>query len=167
MAIKNAHVTGIDASELNIECAQQHAVENNLDIEYACTTAEAFLETHEQHYDLVTCMELLEHVPDPLSLIQACAKLVKPGGHVIFSTLNRNPKAYLFAVLAGEYLLNLLPRGTHDYEKFIRPSELLRWCRQSGLDFNDISGLDYNPLINHCRLTDDPAINYLVDTIAA
>lgn len=166
MAKQQAAVTAIDASASNIECASAHAQQQGLDIDYRCCTAEDLVATHAGQFDVVTCMELLEHVPDPASLIQACATLVKPGGHVIFSTINRHPKAYLLAVLAAEYLLHLLPRGTHDYQKFIKPAELVRWCRQQGLSVNDIRGLDYNPALKRCSLTGKPAVNYLVDTLA-
>ena len=165
MAKQTANVTGIDASDRNISIASQHASENKLKLNYIVTTAEAFSESNNAKFDLITCMELLEHVPDPASIVHACSKMIKPGGHVIFSTINRNIKAYLFAVLTGEYLLKLLPKGTHQYEKFIRPSELTNWCNEFGLNMNDIAGMQYNPLINHCSLTKHPDVNYLIDTI--
>ena len=166
MAKMDAFVTAIDASDSNIQCALTHAKQAGLGIDYLCCTAEDLAEKRPQQFDVVTCMELLEHVPDPVSLIRACARLVKPGGHVIFSTINRQPKAYLLAVLAGEYLLKLLPRGTHDYRKFIRPAELVNWCREAGLLARDIRGLDYNPVLNRCTLTTRPDVNYLIDTLA-
>ncbi len=166
MAKHNASVTAIDASKENISCAMQHADSSGITIDYHCCTAEDLAREQPHAFDVVTCMELLEHVPDPLSLVEACARLVKPGGHVIFSTLNRKPRAYLLAVLAGEYLLNLLPRGTHDYQKFIQPAELVRWCRQYGLQMNDLRGMHYNPLLKRCSLVKEPAVNYLLDTVA-
>jgi 2-polyprenyl-6-hydroxyphenyl methylase / 3-demethylubiquinone-9 3-methyltransferase len=167
MAKQNALVSAIDASEKNISIASQHASDNKLKINYHSTTAETFSESNTAKFDLVTCMELLEHVPDPASVIQACAAMVKPGGHVMFSTINRNIKAYMLAVLTGEYLLKLLPKGTHQYEKFIRPSELLSWCNEYQLQLNNIAGMQYNPLLKHCSLTKQPDVNYLVDTIKA
>ncbi len=166
MASRGAIVSAIDASNENINCASQHARQSELNIHYQRATAEELASTHQGEFDLVTCMELLEHVPDPHSLIHACSKLVRPGGHVIFSTLNRHPKAYLMAVMGAEYVLNLLPKGTHDYKKFIQPSELVRWCRQNGLGLNDLRGLSYNPLLKRCSLISKPDINYLLDTIA-
>ena len=166
MAKQGAIVTGLDASKENISIASQHASENNLNINYVVSTAETFSENHTDEFDLITCMELLEHVPDPVSIIQASGKMIKPGGHVIFSTINRNIKAYILAVLTGEYLLKLLPRGTHRYEKFIRPSELVNWCNEYGLETNDLAGMQYNPLLSHCSLNEQPDVNYLLDTIA-
>lgn len=165
MAKQNAIVSAIDASKENIDIASKHALDNKLKINYLTTTTEAFSESNNSKFDLITCMELLEHVPDPASIIKACSKMIKPGGHVIFSTINRNIKAYMLAVLAGEYLLKLLPRGTHQYEKFIRPSELLSWCSETGLRMNDLAGMQYNPLLNHYSLTKKPDVNYLLDTI--
>ena len=153
-------------SNENIIIASGHAKQSGLKIEYLALTAEEFSSNHVAEFDLITCMELLEHVPEPESVIKACAKMIKPGGQVILSTINRNIKAYAQAILAGEYLLKLLPRGTHHYEKFIRPSELVNWCQEYGLIANDISGLNYNPLLNRCFLNDNPDVNYLVDTIA-
>ncbi len=165
MAKETANVTAIDASSENISIASQHASDNKLEINYRVTTAEAFSENNSTKFDLITCMELLEHVPDPSSIINACAKMIKPGGHVMFSTINRNIKAYLLAVLTGEYLFNLLPKGTHQYEKFIRPSELVSWCNESDLKLNDLAGMQYNPLLKHCSLTKQADVNYLLDTI--
>ena len=166
MAKKEAKVAGIDAAEENILAASEHAKQNELEIDYFLQTAEEYSIENADKYDLITCMELLEHVPEPESVIKACARMIKPGGHVILSTINRNIKAYLQAVLAGEYLLKLLPKGTHNYEKFIRPSELVNWCLAYGLKTNDISGLNYNPLLNQCFLNNKPDVNYLIDTIA-
>ena len=164
LAKEGAIVTGLDAAEENISIASKHAEVNSLDIQYVTDTAESYAETHNKRYDLITCMELLEHVPDPELLIKACATMIKPGGHVIFSTINRNMKAYLLAVLAGEYLLRLLPKGTHQYEKFIRPSELVNWCQSYGLVTNDISGLHYNPILKQCALDKNPDVNYIIAT---
>ena len=165
MAKAGANVIAIDASKENIDIATTHAAENNLDINHQTITAESFAEENQEQFDLITCMELLEHVPDPSSIIQACSAMVKPGGHVILSTINRNIKAYMLAVLTGEYLLRLLPKGTHQYEKFIRPSELINWCNDHQLKLNDLTGMDYNPVLNHCSLTRNTDVNYLIDTI--
>jgi 2-polyprenyl-6-hydroxyphenyl methylase/3-demethylubiquinone-9 3-methyltransferase len=165
MAKGGAKVTAIDASSENIQIASSHASENNLDIIYKVTTIEAFAENNTEKFDLITCMELLEHVPDPISIIQACSKIIKSGGHVMFSTINRNIKAYLLAVLTGEHLLKLLPKGTHQYEKFIRPSELVNWCGEHELKLNDLTGMDYNPLSGHCSLAKKTDVNYLIDTV--
>lgn len=165
MAKQGADVTAIDASEENIAIASTHAAKNQLEINYQISLAEAFAEKNEAKFDLITCMELLEHVPEPDSIIQACSKMIKPGGHVMFSTINRNIKAYMLAVLTGEYLLQLLPKGTHQYGKFIRPSELINCCNEHGLSLNDLAGMDYNPLLNHCKLTQNTDVNYLIDTI--
>jgi len=165
MAKQSEYVTGIDASEQNIIIAKQHGSMSDLKLDYFATTAEAFSEDNKEKFDLITCMELLEHVPDPASLINACSKMIKPGGHVMFSTINRNIKAYALAVLTGEYLLKLIPKGTHHYEKFIRPSELVHWCHESDLKMNELAGMSYNPLLNHCSLTKEADVNYLLDTI--
>ncbi len=165
MAKNSAIVTAIDASSENISIASEHAAKNDLEIKYFVTTAEAFSENYQEKFDLITCMELLEHVPEPSSIIEACAKMIKPGGHVMFSTINRNITAYMFAVLGGEYLLKLIPKGTHQYEKFIRPSELVNWCSQYDLKLNELSGMEYNPVLNRCSLTNKTNVNYLIDTI--
>ena len=167
MAKQGANVTAIDASKENITIASTHATDNQLEIDYQVSLAENFAENNQATFDVITCMELLEHVPEPDSIIQACAKMIKPGGHVLFSTINRNIKAYMLAVLTGEYLLQLLPKGTHQYEKFIRPSELINWCNEHGLSLNDLAGMDYNPLLNHCTLTNNTDVNYLIDTVKA
>lgn len=166
MANENAIVTGLDASQENINIASEHASKNQIEINYIVNTAEKLSETHSMRYDVITCMEMLEHVPNPMSIIQAAGKMIKPGGHAFFSTLNRNLKSYLQAVIAGEYLFKLLPKGTHQYEKFIRPSELCAWCMDSGLEINDIAGMQYNPISGQCNLTARPDVNYLIDTIA-
>ena len=160
MARLGAGVTGIDLSEKPLRVAQLHLLESGLSIEYFLAAAETHSENHPDTYDAVTCMELLEHVPDPSSTVAACARLLKPGGRAFFSTLNRNPKSYLFAVIGAEYVLNMLPRGTHDYARFIKPSELSRWCRDAGLQSVELKGMTYNPVTNHYSLGDDCSVNY-------
>ena len=162
MARRGAQVTGIDASEGAIHAARTHAREENLDIDYQSITAEAYSESQAQEFDIITCMELLEHVPDPHSLLAACTQMLKPGGDLFLATLNRNIRAYLGAVLAAEYLLKLLPRGTHDYGKFLKPSEISASLRELGLDVVDISGMHYVPGADRCFINDDPSINYLL-----
>jgi len=160
MARKGARVTGIDLSEAPLKVARLHLLESGLAIDYQLASAEDFAAGNEGRFDVVTCMELLEHVPDPSSTVAACARLAKPGGHVFFSTINRNPKAYLFAVIGAEYVLGLLPKGTHDYARFVRPSELSRWCRAAGLQAVELKGMTYNPLADTYRLGDDCDVNY-------
>ena len=162
LAREGAHVTGIDLAESAIKTAKTHAHVSHLTIDYQVISAEDFAKQHAQQFDVVTCMELLEHVPDPLSVIRACSDLVKPGGYVFFSTINRNPKAYLFAIVGAEWLLQLLPKGTHDYAKFIRPSELSQWSRQTNLYLKKMSGITYHPLSKHYTLTNDVSVNYLL-----
>ena len=162
MARRGARVTGIDLSEKALGVARLHLLESGLDIDYRQTAAETLAQECPAHFDAVTCLELLEHVPDPARTIRACRALVKPGGFVFFSTLNRNAKAYLYAVLGAEYVLKLLPRGTHNYARFIKPSELSRWCRNEGLTPDAPVGLNYNPLRKTCRLGDDISVNYLM-----
>src|SRR6185369_15086910 len=162
MARLGAMVTGIDLSEKPLKVAQLHLIESALEVTYLKTSAEEHCETSPGAYDIVTCMELLEHVPEPASTIAACAKLVKPGGRVFFSTINRNPKSYLFAVIGAEYLLQMLPKGTHDYARFIKPSELSRWCRDAGLQPVELKGMTYNPITNQYRLGDDCDVNYAI-----
>ncbi|WP_395764662.1 bifunctional 2-polyprenyl-6-hydroxyphenol methylase/3-demethylubiquinol 3-O-methyltransferase UbiG [Stutzerimonas balearica] len=164
MARRGAQVTGIDMGEAPLSVARLHQLESELDIDYRQITAEALAAEQPGQYDVVTCLEMLEHVPDPASVIRACHALVKPGGQVFFSTINRNPKAYALAIVGAEYVLQLLPRGTHDYRKFIRPSELGAWCRETGLAMNDTVGLTYNPLTKQYKLTDDADVNYMVQT---
>jgi 2-polyprenyl-6-hydroxyphenyl methylase/3-demethylubiquinone-9 3-methyltransferase len=161
MAAGGAVVTGIDASQAALATARAHSQASGMQIDYDCVTAEQMAEQHPGAFDLITCMELLEHVPEPASVVAACATLVRPGGEVIFSTINRNPKAYLLAVIGAEYVLGLLPKGTHDYEKFIRPSELAGWSRSAGLTLEELRGLSYNPLTRHYRLGADLDVNYL------
>jgi len=162
MAKKGATVKGIDLGEAPLAVAKLHAKEENLDLEYQSISAEDIAQQEPNIYDVVTCMEMLEHVPDPSSVVSACATLVKPGGHVFFSTINRNPKAFLFAIVGAEYVLNLLPKGTHHYEKFIRPSELDRWIRQADLHTNEIIGMTYNPILKNYKLAPDTSVNYIV-----
>jgi 2-polyprenyl-6-hydroxyphenyl methylase/3-demethylubiquinone-9 3-methyltransferase len=162
MAARGAIVTGIDLSEKPLGVARLHLYESGLKVDYQLIAAEAFAEANPASFDVVTCLEMLEHVPNPASIVKACATLVKPGGHVFFSTLNRNPKAYAFAILGAEYILNLLPRGTHDYAKFIRPAELSRQCRQAGLSVGQIRGMSYNLLTKTYSLGEDSSVNYLV-----
>lgn len=163
LAQRGATVTGIDMGEAPLGVARLHAQESGLEIDYRQITVEDLADQSPERYDIVTCLEMLEHVPDPASVIAACARLVKPGGHVYFSTINRNPKAYAFAILGAEYVLRLLPKGTHDYRKFIRPSELSRWMRTANLELCKTTGLTYNPLTRHYRLNDrDVDVNYMV-----
>nr|VFK01980.1 MAG: 3-demethylubiquinone-9 3-methyltransferase [Candidatus Kentron sp. LFY] len=162
MVSKGAQVTGIDAAEAPLRVAKLHRIETGIEVDYRCITAEALAEQEPGMYDVLTCMELLEHIPDPAVTVKACAKLVRPGGSCFFSTINRNPKAWLFAILAGEYLLGLLPKGTHDFAKFIRPSELIGWCRNAGLLTKGLQGLSYNPLTKYFQLTPNVDVNYIV-----
>jgi len=162
MAGLKANVTGIDLSDKALQVAKLHLLESGKQVAYRKIAVEAMAAEQPGQFDVVTCMEMLEHVPDPASVIAACAKLVKPDGWVFFSTLNRNPKSYLFAVLGAEYVLNLLPRGTHDYAKFIKPSELAQSCRHAGLNVTDLIGLSYNPLSKIYALGKDTDINYMV-----
>ena len=162
MALRGAHVTGIDMGEAPLAVARLHQHESNVQVDYQQSTAEHFATQHAGRFDVVTCLEMLEHVPDPGSVIAACAQLVKPGGHVFFSTINRNPKAFLFAIVGAEYLLRLLPKGTHEYNKFIKPSELEGWIRSSGLSLRELTGMSYNPLTQRYSLGYDVDVNYLV-----
>ena len=164
MAQRGAQVTGIDMGEAPLSVARLHLLESGLEIDYRQITAEAMAAEAPEQFDVVTCLEMLEHVPDPASVIRACATLVKPGGQVFFSTINRNPKAYLFAIVGAEYVLRLLPRGTHDFRKFIRPSELGAWARAAGLNLRDVIGLTYNPLTKRYKLEGDVTVNYMVRT---
>jgi 2-polyprenyl-6-hydroxyphenyl methylase/3-demethylubiquinone-9 3-methyltransferase len=154
-------VTGIDLSENAIKVADLHSLESGLTIRYQCCPVEHIAEQEADQYDVVTCMEMLEHVPDPNSIIKACAKLVKPGGYVFFSTINRNPKSYLYAILGAEYVLNLLPKGTHDYAKFITPAELALSIRNNGLELLSLRGLSYNPITKLYSLNSNTSVNYL------
>ena len=162
MARKGASVTGLDLADDLLQVARLHALEANVEVHYLLEAAEAHAARHEGKYEIVTCMEMLEHVPDPTSVVAALGRLVRPGGHVFISTLNRTPKAYAFAILGAEYLLRLLPPGTHTYEKFIKPSELRQWSRRAGLEAIDIAGLDYDPFSHQAALANDASVNYLV-----
>ncbi|MCL2876299.1 MAG: bifunctional 2-polyprenyl-6-hydroxyphenol methylase/3-demethylubiquinol 3-O-methyltransferase UbiG [Betaproteobacteria bacterium] len=164
MAASGAEVTGIDLSEKALSVARLHLFESELNIDYQHISAEAFAGTHAGQFDIVTCMEMLEHVPDPASTVRACARLVRPGGHVFFSTLNRNPKSFLFAIIGAEYVLKLLPRGMHDYTRFIKPSELAQFCRDAGLITAAMSGLSYNPFTRAYSLGSDTSVNYMMQT---
>ena len=162
LAGAGATVTGIDLADKSLSVAKLHLLESGKQVEYRKVAVEVLAEERPAHYDVVTCMEMLEHVPDPAAVVAACAKLVKPNGHVFFSTLNRNPKSYLFAIIGAEYVLNLLPRGTHDYAKFIKPSELAQWSRNAGLNVEDVTGMSYNPLDKSYSLGRDTSVNYVV-----
>lgn len=163
MAHRGADVTGIDLGESPLGVARLHAEASGVSVTYRNISVEALAAEQAGRYDVVTCMEMLEHVPDPASVIRACSKLVRPGGYVFFSTLNRTPKSYAFAILGAEYVLKLLPRGTHDYAKFIRPSEMACWSRESGLEVREQTGLTYNPLTRRYRLVaNDVSVNYMM-----
>jgi len=164
MAGAGAEVCGIDLSDKALKVARLHLYESGKSVDYQLVSAEDFAEQHAGEFDVVTCMEMLEHVPDPASVVAACARLVKPGGRVFFSTLNRNAKSYLFAIIGAEYLLKLLPRGTHDYAKFIQPAELARMAREAGLETGELIGMTYNPLTKVYRLEADTDVNYLLVT---
>lgn len=164
LARKGATALGIDMSADLIAIAQTHAKENNIQVDYQQQTVESLAEEKSEQYDIVTCMEMLEHVPDPLSIIQACAKLCKPGGHVFFSTINRNPKSFALAIVAAEYLLKLVEKGTHHYSEFIRPAELANWARAAQLQVNDLSGIQFNPFSGHHKINRDVDVNYLMHT---
>lgn len=164
MAARGAHVTGIDLSDKALGVARLHLYESGQTVDYRHISAEDMARETPGQFDAVTCMEMLEHVPDPASTIRACAALVKPGGHVFFSTLNRNPKAYLMAVVGAEYILKMLPKGTHDYAKFIKPSELSRYVRNAGLDVEELIGMRYNPFTQIYALGRDTDVNYLMRT---
>jgi 2-polyprenyl-6-hydroxyphenyl methylase / 3-demethylubiquinone-9 3-methyltransferase len=162
MAQRGARVSGIDLAEKPLRVAQLHLLESQLEVHYELASAEDYAASHAAGFDALTCMELLEHLPDPASAVAACARLLRPGGWAFFSTINRNPKAYLFAVIGAEYVLKLLPRGTHDYARFIRPSELAHWCRDAGLREVELIGMTYNPLTQRYRLGSDCDVNYLL-----
>jgi len=165
MAHKGAVVLGIDLASKALKVAQLHALgAQTQGVAYREISAEALAAEQPDSFDVVTCMEMLEHVPDPSSVVKACAALVKPGGHVFFSTINRNTKAFLFAIVGAEYVLNMLPRGTHEYEKLIKPSELAGYCRAAGLDFVQTKGMEYNPLTRRYWLSADTSVNYLMAT---
>ncbi len=165
MAALGADVTGIDLGDAPLAVAKLHQKESSVKVEYRCVSAEDLAREQPGSFDVVTCMEMLEHVPDPASTVAACAQLVKPGGQVFFSTINRNPKSFLFAIVGAEYVLKLLPRGTHEYLKFIRPSELERMCRHAGLAVREYTGMHYNPLTLHYSLGPGVDVNYLVHAL--
>lgn len=165
LAFRGGEVTGIDMGEAPLSVAELHKLESGANVTYRRSTAEQAAEEEPEVYDVVCCLEMLEHVPDPASVIAACARLAKPGATLYFSTINRNPKAYAFAIIGAEYVLNLLPKGTHDYQKFIRPAELAQWIRAAGLELDDMIGLTYNPLSKRYRLqSQDVSVNYMVRT---
>ncbi|WP_223669310.1 bifunctional 2-polyprenyl-6-hydroxyphenol methylase/3-demethylubiquinol 3-O-methyltransferase UbiG [Kangiella shandongensis] len=164
LAKEGATVTGIDMGEMPLQVAKLHKLESGVDVEYLQSTAEEFAEKHAGEFDVVTCLEMLEHVPEPSSIIKACKKLVKPSGDVFFSTINRNPKSFLFAIVGAEYLLQMLPKGTHDFKKFIRPSELEAWSREQGLSFKSIEGMHFNPLTKKYWMSDNVDVNYIAHT---
>jgi len=162
MARMGAHVTGIDMTEAAIQVAKLHQYESGTSVDYLITTAEQFALERPGQFDVITCLEMLEHVPHPESIVKSTARLIKPGGQVFFSTLNRNIKSYLFAIVGAEYILKMIPKNTHDFAKFIRPSELSEWIRQSGLTVKDITGLTYNPFTKEYALGSDVAVNYFM-----
>jgi 2-polyprenyl-6-hydroxyphenyl methylase/3-demethylubiquinone-9 3-methyltransferase len=164
MAQRGAQVTGIDLAKKSLKVAQLHSLESGVSVEYRCVAVEDLADEAPGSFDVVTCMEMLEHVPDPESVVRSCARLVKPGGWVFFSTLNRNAKSYLLAVVGAEYVLNMLPRGTHEYARFLKPSELSRMARNAGLEISNVSGMSYNPLTRIYALGDDTQVNYLMAT---
>ena len=166
MAVRGAHVTGIDLADKPLKVAQLHGLESGVNVNYRKIAVEGLAREMPRSFDVVTCMEMLEHVPDPSAVVQACAALLKPGGYAFFATLNRNPKSYLFAIIGAEYVLGLLPRGTHDYARFIKPSELSAWCRTAGLNLSGITGMTYNPLTRIYALETDTAVNYMLCTRA-
>ncbi|MFZ3017559.1 MAG: bifunctional 2-polyprenyl-6-hydroxyphenol methylase/3-demethylubiquinol 3-O-methyltransferase UbiG [Gallionella sp.] len=162
MAAMDADVTGIDLADKSLKVAKLHLLESGRKVDYRKIAVEALAEEQPGHYDIVTCLEMLEHVPDPQSVIASCAKLAKPGGWVFFSTLNRNPKSYLYAILGAEYVLNLLPRGTHDYARFLKPSELAQSCRNTGLTVTNLTGMSYSPFSKTYSLGRDTDVNYMI-----
>lgn len=164
MAAQGAQVTGIDLADKSLKIARLHSLETGIKVDYQHISAEDMAKQHPEKFDVVTCMEMLEHVPNPASIIRACAQMVKPNGWVFFSTLNRNPKSFLFAIVGAEYLLNIVPKGTHHYEAFIKPSELARSARENGLLMHELKGLEYNPISKHYKLSQDSSVNYLMAT---
>ncbi|PIQ42937.1 MAG: bifunctional 3-demethylubiquinol 3-O-methyltransferase/2-polyprenyl-6-hydroxyphenol methylase [Gammaproteobacteria bacterium CG11_big_fil_rev_8_21_14_0_20_46_22] len=162
LAVKGANTTAIDLSKQAIDVAKLHALDSGLNIDYHCTSVETFAEKHPEQFDIITCMELLEHVPNPDDFVKHLAKLLKPGGQIFLSTLNRNPKAYLTAILGAEYLLKVLPRGTHDYQKFITPAELSAMLRKANIEIKVLKGMRYNPFTKRFSLSDNISVNYLI-----
>ena len=167
MAQRGGKVKGIDLSERALKVAALHQLESRVNVDYEKIPAEELAAREPGQYDIVTCMELLEHVPDPASTVAACAALARPGGHLFFSTINRNPKSYLFAIIGAEYILRMLPRGTHDYARFIKPSELAQFCRAASLEIRDITGMTYNPITKVYALGPDSDVNYIVHAVKA
>ncbi len=162
LASRGAEVTGIDLAEMSLKVAKLHLHESSLDIDYQMVSAEEFAATHANSFDLITCLEMLEHVPDPASIVNAAASMLKPGGDLFFSTINRNPKSFALAIIGAEYVLNMLPKGTHDYSKFIKPSELAKAVRENQMEVIDITGMTYNPVSRNYRLGSDIDVNYLM-----
>ncbi|MDA9210866.1 bifunctional 2-polyprenyl-6-hydroxyphenol methylase/3-demethylubiquinol 3-O-methyltransferase UbiG [Methylophilaceae bacterium] len=163
LAKKGAKVTGIDQGENVIKIAKLHMKESKLNIDYKQLNIEDFYKINKEKFDVITCLEMLEHVPDPSSVVNKCAALIKPGGTIFFSTINRNPKSFLFAIIGAEYILNLLPKGTHEYSKFITPAELRDWCLEIKLDVTSIIGMSYNPFLQKYKLGNDTSVNYIVE----
>jgi len=164
MSLRGAHVMGIDMGEAPLSVARLHGLESGVQVDYRQVTAEALAEEMPGRFDVITCLEMLEHVPDPSKVIEACARMLKPGGHLFLSTINRNPKSWLFAIVGAEYVLQMLPKGTHQWRKFIRPSELSQWVRQAGLEVHEITGMTFNPLTRTYSLGRDVDVNYLMHT---
>ncbi|MDG9668120.1 bifunctional 2-polyprenyl-6-hydroxyphenol methylase/3-demethylubiquinol 3-O-methyltransferase UbiG [Hahella sp. CR1] len=165
MARRGAHVVGIDMGEAPLSVARLHGLESGVSVDYRRTTIEELAEAEAESFDVVTCMEMLEHVPDPASVIAACARVAKPGADLFFSTINRNPKSFLFAIVGAEYVLKMLPRGTHEWKKFIKPNELAAWLRRTDLDLCEMRGMTYNPLLKEYKLGDDVDVNYLMHAV--
>jgi len=163
LAREGADVTGIDQGENVIKIAKLHMKESNLAINYKQLNIEDYFNSNKEKFDVITCLEMLEHVPDPSSIIDKCAALIKPGGTIFFSTINRNPKSFLFAIIGAEYVLNLLPKGTHEYKKFITPDELREWCLMKQLEFKSIIGMTYNPFLQEYKLENNTSVNYIVE----
>jgi 2-polyprenyl-6-hydroxyphenyl methylase/3-demethylubiquinone-9 3-methyltransferase len=161
LANEGAIVVGIDLAEAGLEVAKLHLLESGFDIDYQFISAEDLTDSESESFDVITCLEMLEHVPDPSLIIDACSKLVKQNGRVFFSTINRNPKSYFFAIVGAEYVLNLLPKGTHNYEKFIRPSEIDGWARACNLSVSSMIGMTYNPITKKYKLSDDVSVNFI------
>jgi 2-polyprenyl-6-hydroxyphenyl methylase/3-demethylubiquinone-9 3-methyltransferase len=162
LTLRGANVTGIDMADMSLKVAKMHLHESQLDVDYQLTTAEAFSENNAGSFDVVTCLEMLEHVPDPESIIASAARLLKPGGDLFFSTINRNPKSFALAILGAEYLLNMVPKGTHDYKRFIKPSELASAIRENELNLLDITGITYNPFTKNYKLSRDIDVNFIL-----
>ncbi|MFV8570660.1 bifunctional 2-polyprenyl-6-hydroxyphenol methylase/3-demethylubiquinol 3-O-methyltransferase UbiG [Marinobacter sp. SBS5] len=164
MALRGAHVTGIDMGEAPLQVAKLHGLESGVKVDYRQTTIEDLARDpeHAGQYDAVTCLEMLEHVPNPASVIKSCAAMLRPGGHLFVSTINRNPKSFLFAIVGAEYIMNMLPKGTHEWNKFIRPSEMSDYLRQAGLDIRELTGMTYNPITKSYKLGRDVDVNYLM-----